>query len=83
MKLTHSSSLLVIQVTMVALLVPDVSVLHLFEENDAFSIRDKYSHLAVCLNLIQPHWRKRSFGPTPGLSNGLAPFLAFFETDLD
>ena len=28
----------------------------LFEQNEAFFIRVKYSHLAVCLHLIQPHW---------------------------
>ena len=49
----------------VALLVPDVSLLCslvfqkiiLFEQNEAFLIRDKYSHLAMCLHLIQPHCR--------------------------
>ena len=46
----------------VALLVPDVSLLHsfvsqkiLYEQNETFFIRDKYSHLAVCLHMIQPH----------------------------
>ena len=27
----------------------------LLEENEAFFIQDKYSHLAVCLHMIQPH----------------------------
>ena len=43
-----------------ALLVPDVSLQgyliiqkNLFEQNKAFFIRDKYSHLAVCLHMIQ------------------------------
>ena len=36
---------------------------NLFEENAAFFIRDKYSHLAVCLHLIQPHWPAKGFAP--------------------
>ena len=46
-----------------ALLVPYVSLLCyliikktiLFKQNEAFFIRDMYSHLAVCLPMIQPH----------------------------
>ena len=29
---------------------------NLLDENDALFIRDKYSHLAVSLHVIQPHW---------------------------
>ena len=29
----------------------------LCEQSEAFFIWDKYSHLAMCLHMIQPHWQ--------------------------
>ena len=46
----------------VALLVPDDSLIRITQAKkyvdepfESFFIRDKYSHLAICLHLIEPH----------------------------